>query len=97
MWDALEHEVQTRGLPERAIPVLSEAALGLKVRNATYRTSADISENLASRDLKLLTNAGLLVPEGEKRGRYYVCSDTLRTIGLAAASGEAKGIADPFV
>ena len=97
LWDALEHEVQTRGLPERAIAVLSEAALGLKVRNATYRTSADISENLASRDLKLLTDRGLLVPAGEKRGRYYVYSDTLRAIGLAAASGEPRGIADPFV
>ncbi len=96
LWDALEHETRARGLPDRTIPVLGEAALGLKVRNATYRKSADISENLASRDLKLLADSGFLVPAGEKRGRYYVHSPALREIGLEAAKGETKAVADPF-
>lgn len=96
LWDLLEHETSVRGLPERSIPVLAEAALGLRIRNATYRKSADISDNVASRDLKLLSNNGLLVPQGEKRGRHYTASDALRTIGAAAAQGEKRRFEDPF-
>lgn len=96
VWDALEFEIARRGLPERTITVLGEAALGLKVRNATYRSMADISENLASRDLKLLTDSGLLVAQGERRGRAYLASELLRQIGIAAAEGEPGPIRDPF-
>jgi Fic family protein len=96
LWDLLEHETSLRGLPERSIPVLAEAALGLRIRNATYRKSADISDNVASRDLKLLSDAGLLVPQGAKRGRHYTASDALRTIGEAAARGETRQFEDPF-
>jgi Fic family protein len=97
LWDILEHETAVKGLPGRMIPALGEAALGLKIRNATYRKSADISDNVASRDLKLLSDIGLLVPEGEKRGRHYVASEALRAMGAAAAQGEKKQIDDPFV
>lgn len=96
LWDALEHETQRRGLPERTIVVLAEAALGLKARNATYRKAAEVSENLASRDFKVLTDAGLLVPEGERRGRYYKASETLLAIGRDAARDEPHQIGDPF-
>jgi Fic family protein len=96
LWDALEHEIKGRGLPERTIVVLGEAALGCKARNATYRKVAEISENLASRDFKLLTDSGLLVAEGERRGRYYVASEILSAIGRDAASGEPHIMADPF-
>jgi hypothetical protein len=51
-------------LPERTALGLLEAASGGRIRNASYRVSADVSNNLASRDLKLLVDAGLLVPEG---------------------------------
>jgi Fic family protein len=97
LWDVLEHEVATRGLPERVIPALGEAALGLKIRNATYRKSAGLSDHVAGRDLKLLCDIGLLVPKGEKRGRRYVASETLLAIGHEAARGEKRQIEDPFV
>lgn len=96
LWDSLEHEAARLGLPDRTIVVLGEAALGFKARNATYRKAAEISENLASRDLKGLVDAGLLVPEGEKRGRYYVASNALRNIGNDAAGAESRSIPDPF-
>jgi hypothetical protein len=96
LWDLLEREASRRGLPERSIPALAEAALGLRIRNGTYRKSADISDNVASRDLKLLSDAGLLVPQGAKRGRHYTASDVLRAIGAAAAQGEKRQFADPF-
>ena len=66
--------VQVNGLPERSAMALLQAAVGSRVRNSSYRISADISKNLASRDLKALVDADLLVPEGEKRGRFYTAS-----------------------
>lgn len=65
-------ELDRRGLPERMALALYEAATGLRVRNSSYRVSANISNNLASRDLKALVDAGLLEAHGERRGRHYV-------------------------
>lgn len=72
--------VKQQGLNERTALALVEAASPVRVRNASYRVSAAISNNLASRDLKMLTDAGLLVAEGERRGRYYVASETVMAI-----------------
>lgn len=96
LWDAAEHELEKKGLPDRHVFPLVEAALGLKVRNATYRKAAEVSDNLASRDLKQLVDAGFLVPEGEKRGRYYIASVLLKQMGDDATRGEPKSIPDPF-
>lgn len=96
LWDLLEREVTSRGLPDRSIIVLGDAALGRRARNATYRKAADITENLASRDLKLLTDEGLLIAKGERRGRHYVASPRLNAIGREAIGGDAKKIPDPF-
>ena len=63
--------VQRHGLHERTVLALLQAALGHNVRNASYRVSADISVNLASRDLKELADAGLLDAKGQRRGRRY--------------------------
>lgn len=80
LWDELEQQVKNRNLPERTIFALAEAASGRKVRNATYRPIAEVSENLASRDLTELVQSGLLIPYGEKRGRYYLASDVIKEI-----------------
>jgi Fic family protein len=80
VWSELEAMIGGMGLPERVIFALSDATFGYRVRNATYRTVAEISESLASRDLKLLVENGLLAPDGEKRGRVYVASDKLRSL-----------------
>jgi Fic family protein len=94
IWDALEVETVKRALPERTILALADATVGLKVRNATYRSVADISDGAAARDLKALVDAGFLLPEGEKRGRYYMAAPVLRTIRENAA--EPKRVPDPF-
>lgn len=96
LWDLVEQRVKELGLPERTVPVLAEAAIGFKARNATYRKNADVSENLASRDLKQLVGAGLLEAKGERRGRYYVASKELRAFGIEADAGEPHGVPDPF-
>jgi hypothetical protein len=45
-----------------------------------YLIAADVSEFVASRDLKRLADLGLIVPHGEKRGRYYTGSPELKQI-----------------
>jgi len=80
LWDMLEEEIRKYGLPERVLYALSDAAMGWRVRNATYRPVAEISDQLAGRDLKLAVSAGLLIPKGERRGRYYERSDRLKQI-----------------
>ena len=94
IYDELLSETAKRGLPERMALALLEAASPLKVRNASYRVSADISNNLASRDLKALTDAGLLRPAGEKRGRHYVASDAV--MAIRDKHRLPRGIPDPF-
>ncbi|HEX4963820.1 MAG TPA: Fic family protein [Thermoanaerobaculia bacterium] len=94
LWDALEEEIAARKLPERSIFALADAAQGLRVRNATYRPIAEITENLASRDLKSLVDQGLLLPAGEKRGRHYIASDVLKEI--SGKTHEPKRTEDPF-
>jgi Fic family protein len=95
LWTILSEEASTHRLPERSISALFEAARGFRVRNATYRPLSDVTEQTATRDLKQLVQAGLLVPKGERRGRHYVASDHLRE--LRSKSLEVRiPIQDPF-
>ena len=94
LWDQLEIEIKRRGLPDRAITALADAAAGLRVRNPIYRSQVDISENLATRDLKMLVDAGLLIAKGEKRGRDYVGSETILQISKMA--WEPRITEDPY-
>jgi len=90
----LSNLVESRGFPDRTAMALLQAAFGSRVRNSSYRVSADVSNNLASRDLKMLVDADLLVSEGEKRGRFYRASPTVaeirRTLRLP------RQVDDPF-
>ena len=86
--------VESRGLPDRTAMALLQAAFGSKVRNSSYRVSADVSNNLASRDLKILVDTNLIVPRGERRGRYYVASPTVAEIRQKLRL--PKQIDDPF-
>jgi Fic family protein len=64
-------------LPERMNLPLFDAALGFRVTSQRHRSDADISEVSASRDLKKLSQIGLLTPFGEKRGRFYRAGEEL--------------------
>ena len=67
---------------------------GYRVRNATYRPSAEINNQIASRDFKLLVQTELLVPVGEKRGRCYMASPAL--VAMRSRTRLAKATEDPF-
>ncbi len=94
IYGELSELVEANGFPDRTAMALLQAALGSKVRNSSYRVSADVSKNLASRDLKLLVDANLLVPEGEKRGRAYGPAPVVAAIRERLRI--AKRVEDPF-
>lgn len=98
VWTDVETEIKRLGLPERVGYAVAEAAMGFTVRNSTYRSIAEVSENLASRDLKTLVAQGLLVAEGERRGRLYKASEQIAAMRRRAEEGapDRRGV-DPFV
>ena len=83
VWSEADKMGKQKNLPERTLQVVADAIFGLKVKNATYRVFTGISENLASRDLKQLVDKGILVPSGEKRGRFYEPSPKMKEIRKA--------------
>jgi len=101
LWSELEMVRDRHGVPERTMYPMFDAAYGLRVRNATYRAGFyeddEISEQTASRDLKALVDAGVLVAEGERRGRYYVAGAPLRELRKKIFdSRDPKIRTDPF-
>ncbi len=80
MWLEMEKLRKAYALPERVELAMMDAAFNYKVRNGRYRQENNISDVVASRDLKRLCDLGLLVPVGEKRGRYYLAADPLNKI-----------------
>jgi Fic family protein len=97
LWEMVSSSIHLSGLPERVESALIDAALGYRIRNNRYRTEAKISEVVASRDLKRLCENGLLLPVGEKRGRYYVASEKLKKMQLAARDNSKTGNAYELV
>ncbi|MCY3857271.1 MAG: Fic family protein [Rhodospirillales bacterium] len=94
IYGELSELVEAHGFPDRTSMALLQAALGSKVRNSSYRVSADVSKNLASRDLKMLVDAELLVPEGEKRGRAYGPAPVV--VAIRQRLRLSRRIEDPF-
>ncbi len=72
--------LKENAMPDRASLTVFDAALGFRVTNSRYRVDAEVTELTASRDLKRLSDAGLIIPIGERRGRTYRASDTLKGI-----------------
>lgn len=94
VWNDIELILARHGLPDRMMLALADAAFGYRVRNSTYRTAAEVSQQVASRDLKTLVEKGLLVAGGETRGRTYLSSPMLRDVYLS--NYEPKTYEDPF-
>jgi hypothetical protein len=101
LWEELERVVTRAGLPDRTLYVLFDAAIGLRVRNGTYRASIEgleeISEQTATRDLGRMVDQALLAPHGAKRGRYYVRGETLRNMWQSIVQQrDPRDESDPF-
>ena len=88
-------------VPKRVLPAIEHVLSGYALRNSSYRSLHDheISQNLASRDLTALVNAGILEQHGVKRGAQYVLSEHLRRQALEARRRVREEIdvgADPY-
>ena len=95
LWTALETLVQQEDLPDRAITSLFNAALGLRVRRTSYEYDAGVEPGTAARDLRALVRAGLLIPQGQTRGRRYAGSQRLRDVYQEVRSTRPP-IVDPY-
>jgi Fic family protein len=83
IWIAAEELRQAHGLPERTIGSLFDAAIGLRIRNASHRKGVELTEGegisnqVATNDLRGMVQAGLIGKRGSKRGTYYVAANPL--------------------
>jgi Fic family protein len=102
LWGDLEELVKIKKLPERTINPLYDAAMRFRIRNGTYRaileqSEESITEQMASRDLKQLTDLGLLVPHGTARGRFYTATPELSALRkVIVEARDARDDSDPF-
>jgi Fic family protein len=85
IWTRLETICAEKRLPQRMLSALFEAAVGMRVRNASYRAALkmldeEIANQGATDDLRAMVNAGLLERFGARRGTYYQAADPLRVI-----------------
>ena len=95
VWATVDSVRVETGLDERNMGSLYDAAEGYRVRRNRHVAYADVSERVASADLKKLVDVGLLRPVGERRGRYYVASGRLRSRAAAGRKTQPR-IPDPF-
>ena len=95
LWNGVEALVGREGLPERSVPAVFDAAYGLRLRRSSYERSTGVEPRTATRDLAALVSAGLLLAEGEKRGRQYRGSEALRAL-RTQARGARQPIVEPY-
>lgn len=103
LYDGIAQLVDRHKLPPRAVGVLADAARGRRIRRSIYvrlveMTDGDpISDLTASRDLKALTDAGVLDAVGAGRGRTYHGSQELRELWLDVRSSRPpRAEDDPY-
>jgi len=92
VWTELEGLISGHRLPVRSIAALFDAVIGLRIRNASYRTALrqwdeEVSNQVATIDLRAMVRAGLLDQRGQKRGTYYVAAGPLREIRSRRLAG----------
>ncbi|MCZ7589205.1 MAG: Fic family protein [Gaiella sp.] len=99
LWDRCVVEAQSARLPPRIVPVLFNTALGFRAQRSLYRSlvEEDVSDAMATRDLRAMADAGLLVAHGERRGRFYTASAGLRAIAVEIRGRRPRlDDSDPF-
>jgi Fic family protein len=95
LYDGILSMIAREHLPERTWNALFDSAFGLRVTNARYRKDAEITDHTASRDLKRLSDCGLLIPEGEKRARVYKPAPPI--IELRRTTRIRRPLEDPYL
>ncbi|MCD0453788.1 Fic family protein [Actinocorallia sp. API 0066] len=94
-WRELDVLVTRYSLPERTIDAAFEAVLGYRLRRSTYLKRTQVEDQTATRDLAALTSAGLLIPHGNGRGRFYTAGEPLQQIQQNRRSRRTP-LTDPY-
>jgi Fic family protein len=71
VWELLTAFVEEAGLDERVVSALHDVAVVGRIRRSRYEKAEGLTLQQAQRDLRDLAAAGLLVPVGRTRARYY--------------------------
>ena len=71
LYTRIERLAARHGLNDRVLLPLFDAASGATLTGARYQEAAGVNPAVASRDLRRLTELGLLEARGETRGRRY--------------------------
>jgi len=102
-WDRCEQIAARLRLPDRTIDALMHSAQGWPLKRSLYMrivksaSGEEISDAMATRDLAAMAAAGLLDPVGEKRGRHYLPSESLRVLEQEIrAMQPARVTIDPY-
>lgn len=103
LWDRCEQLAARHRLHTRTVAALVDAARGWRLRRSLYlkitrsSTGEKLSEAVATRDLAAMARAKLLDPRGERRGRYYVGTPSLRQVWSEIRSARPPGgVDDPY-
>jgi hypothetical protein len=92
IWSEVDDLRSGAKLPERAMAALFDAAIGIRVRNSSYRAAVEgwaepISAQVATDDLRAMVRAELLLRRGAKRGAVYEASERVAAIRARVRSG----------
>ncbi len=92
IWAELDEIRKGSHLPGRAMAALFDAAIGLRIRNGSYRThlrgwDEQISNQVATTDLRAMVQSRLLIQHGQKRGTYYTAAPRLSEITAKVRGG----------
>jgi Fic family protein len=94
LYEGILKIIERERLPDRTWIPLFDVSFGLRVSNSRYRKDAEITDYTATRDLKKLSDCGMLVPHGERRARTYTAAKPM--LDLRAASRIKQPLADPY-
>jgi Fic family protein len=94
IYELLSDQMRVMRIEARSELPLFDACTGVLVTNARYRAEAGVSEYVASRDLKKLSERGLLEPIGDGRGRAYKAGRPL--LDIRARSRMPRRRDDPY-
>ncbi|WP_431949651.1 Fic family protein [Nocardia lijiangensis] len=72
VWTDLAEFARGLRMDDRVVSALHDVALSGRVRRSRYEQAEGLTLQQAQRDLRDLTNAGVLEPVGRTRARYYV-------------------------
>ena len=103
LWDRCGQTAARCRLPDRTVDALMQSAQGGHLNRSRYMriirsaSGEPISDAMATRDLAAMASAGLLEPVGEKRGRRYLPSESLRASEREIREMQAaRPVIDPY-